>query len=386
MITDEQVAAYERDGAVIIDGPFINQPDYLDYLEAGWDALHEPAGVKTVDGESVGLRRTAQEAYDEQAYVDCISNPWFEGVAKRVLRAEEVGLFWGLVGSSLHARPPHQGEFLSAEEQWARGLHIDIQATLEDFEATPRRARCELWHWVSDVPEHRGAMRASHHPAQPSSAAQQPEVARCTTGVLLGSHRPSMAHWSAVLTPEQKSMLPRVHGLSPNPPPGRDSHPEHVPPPASGEPWEHRRPTAMVAKRGQVLVLCSTALHSAWQNEDSVTRKALCSPLCPPFPDPCVRVGCALTALCLPAQPLSSGLPFPHLTVLCTWPRQRRRDVDPQRRRRRPAQSPARRTGRLRPGATEAPAPRAPAHRAAPGAVLPERLRAAVAGDFPGGG
>ena len=68
MITDEQVAAYERDGAVIIDGPFINQPGYLDYLEAGWDALHEPAGVKTVDGESVGLRRTAQEAYDEQAY------------------------------------------------------------------------------------------------------------------------------------------------------------------------------------------------------------------------------------------------------------------------------------------------------------------------------
>ena len=173
MITDEQVAAYERDGAVIIDGPFINQPDYLDYLEAGWDALHEPAGVKTVDGESVGLRRTAQEAYDEQAYVDCISNPWFEGVAKRVLRAEEVGLFWGLVGSSLHARPPHQGEFLSAEEQWARGLHIDIQATLEDFEATPRRARVELWHWVSDVPEHRGAMRAPH-PLDPYSSASRP--------------------------------------------------------------------------------------------------------------------------------------------------------------------------------------------------------------------
>ena len=73
-------------------------------------------------------------------------------------------------------------------------------------------------------------------------------------------------------------MLPRVHGLSPNPPPGRNSHPEHVPPPASGQPWEQRRPTAMVAKRGQVLVLCSTALHSAWQNEDSVTRKALCAP------------------------------------------------------------------------------------------------------------
>ena len=119
-----------------------------------------------------------------------------------------------------------------------------------------------------------------------------------------------MAHWSAVLTPEQKSMLPRVHGLSPNPPPGRNSHPEHVPPPASGQPWEQRRPTAMVAKRGQVLVLCSTALHSAWQNEDSVTRKALCAPLCPPFPNPsaCYVGCCALTALyltvCLLMAPL----------------------------------------------------------------------------------
>ena len=32
----------------------------------------------------------------------------------------------------------------------------------------------------------------------------------------------------------------------------------------------------MVAKRGQILVLCSTVLHSAWQNEDTATRKALC--------------------------------------------------------------------------------------------------------------
>jgi hypothetical protein len=46
--------------------------------------------------------------------IDSVSNPFFErafeGVAKRVLRArrsEEVGLFWGLTGSSLHARPPH---------------------------------------------------------------------------------------------------------------------------------------------------------------------------------------------------------------------------------------------------------------------------------------
>ena len=99
MITEEQVADFERDGAVVIDGPCIHQPGMLDYMEVGWNRLHDDAGVS----------KTAQEAYEQQASIDCISNPFFEGVATRVLRAEEVGLFWGLTGSSLHARPPHQG-------------------------------------------------------------------------------------------------------------------------------------------------------------------------------------------------------------------------------------------------------------------------------------
>ena len=113
-----------------------------------------------------------------------------------------------------------------------------------------------------------------------------------------------MQHWGDVLSPEHKRMLPRVHGL--NPVARGQSAPEHVPPPADGAmPWEHRRPTAMTARRGQVgyqpmrshavsilkrgpaeqptpllqiLVLCSTCLHSAWQNEDTVARKAMCVP------------------------------------------------------------------------------------------------------------
>jgi hypothetical protein len=94
--------------------------------------------------------------------------------------------------------------------------------------------------------------------------------------VLLGSHRPSMQHWSNVLAAEHKQMLPRVHGLSPSPSGNSPSFPEHVPPPTDGgPPWERREPSAMTARRGQILVLCSTTLHSAWQNEDTVTRKAL---------------------------------------------------------------------------------------------------------------
>ena len=152
VITDQQIAAYERDGAVIIDGPFVRDPQALAALEAGFDRLHEAAQAQRAGG----ALRSSIPAYDEQAYVDCVSHPFFEAVAKRVLRAKEVGLFWG--AGAQHARPPTQPPYPPWQEQWTGG-HLDIQATLDDFVATPRRMRCELWHWVNDVPEHRGAMR-----------------------------------------------------------------------------------------------------------------------------------------------------------------------------------------------------------------------------------
>jgi hypothetical protein len=146
VITDAQLAAYERDGAVIIDGPFVHDPARLSALEAGWDRL--------MDDKSGPPR--GRPAFGEQTYIDCVSHPFFEAIAKRVLRAEEVGLFWG--AGAPHARPPSDPPYRPWQEQW-RGGHIDIQATMDDFEATPRRMRCELWHWINEVPVHRGAMR-----------------------------------------------------------------------------------------------------------------------------------------------------------------------------------------------------------------------------------
>ena len=97
MITDAQIAAYERDGAVIIDGPFVNDLPALAALEAGFERLNAAA-------QRTGGALRSIPAWDEQAYVDCVSHPFFEAVAKRVLRAEEVGLFWG--AGAQHARPP----------------------------------------------------------------------------------------------------------------------------------------------------------------------------------------------------------------------------------------------------------------------------------------
>jgi hypothetical protein len=231
MFTDAQLAQYEEQGAVTIDTPF--STEQLDRAEAAWDRLKQNGG----------------KPYEDPDYIDIVQHPYFEEVAKKLLRANAVHLWWGLAP---HERAPAKPPYTKGRDQWAQGCHVDIQATLEDFEATPRRMRAELWLWLNDVPADRGAMR-----------------------ILPGSHRSIMEHWSRVLEPEHKAMLPRVHGLRPPPvAPSATAFSEYVPD-LGGTPWTEREPTAAVARRGQILVLCSAGLHSAWQNEDSVPRKAM---------------------------------------------------------------------------------------------------------------
>ncbi len=231
MITDAQLAQYEEQGAVTIDSPFTTEQ--LDRAEAAWDRLRDNGGAP----------------YEDPDYIEVIQHPYFEEVAKKLLRADAVHLWWGLAP---HERAPASAPYDDPREQWARGCHVDIQATLEDFEATPRRMRAELWFWLNDVPAHRGAMR-----------------------ILPGSHRSIMAHWSRVLRPEHKAELPRVHGLRPAPvSPTAAAFPEYIPD-LGEKSWLECEPVPAVARRGQILVLCSAGLHSAWQNEDTVPRKAM---------------------------------------------------------------------------------------------------------------
>lgn len=230
-MTDEDLVRYEADGAVTIDTPFSTAE--LDRAEAAWDRLKADGGAP----------------YEDPDYLEVVQHPYFEEVARKVLRAEAVHLWWGL---SPHERAPVAPPYADSREQWANGCHIDIQATLDDFNATPRRMRAELWFWLNDVPAHRGAMR-----------------------ILPGSHRLIMAHWGRVLRPEHKAELPRVHGLRPEPVPNTaHAYPEYVPD-LGDTPWVECEPTPFVARRGQILVLCSAGLHSAWQNEDAVPRKAM---------------------------------------------------------------------------------------------------------------
>ena len=231
MLTDTQLAQYEEQGAVTIDSPFTTEE--LDRAEAAWDRLKESGGAPCDDAD----------------FVDFVQHPYLEEVAEKLLRADAVHLWWNV---STHERAPANPPYDSSRDQWARKCHVDIQATLKDFEASPRRMRAELWCWLNDVPAHRGAMR-----------------------ILPGSHRTIMDHWGRILRPEHKARLPRVHGLQPAPvPPTAPAFPEYIPD-IGGTPWNECEPTPAVARRGQILVLCSAGLHSAWQNEDCVPRKAI---------------------------------------------------------------------------------------------------------------
>lgn len=230
MPTDAELKKYQEEGAVIIDTPFTEEE--LDRAEGAWDRL----------------TKNGTPPHEDPDYVNFVQHPYLEEVAKKVLRAEAVHLWWGM---RPHERAPAQGPFGTTRERWSSGFHTDIQATWEDFQATPRRMRAELWTWVNDVPADRGAMR-----------------------ILPGSHRTIMEHWSRVLTPEHKTKLPRVHGVRPDPTEKSPAYPECVPE-LTDVPWADQEPVAQVAQRGQMLILCSSGLHSAWQNEDTVPRKAM---------------------------------------------------------------------------------------------------------------
>jgi hypothetical protein len=238
-LTEAQMAAFEADGAILVDTPLSSAE--MDRIEAAWDRI------------------TAKESttWTDTDYLDMLTHPFFEAVVRQVLRADAVQV----LETYPHNRPPsadldpNESRDERDYRTWGGG-HLDVQITRSGWDATPRKEMLAIWLWCNDVPLERGPMR-----------------------VLKGSHLPIADHWDSVIhDPAKLAQLPRVHGL--NPVTGRGEHE-----PGSGGtfsgipelmdvPYAEQKPEKMIAKRGQALVFSQALLHQATANEDTVSRKA----------------------------------------------------------------------------------------------------------------
>ena len=114
--------------------------------------------------------------------------------------------------------------------------HIDVQASLSDFESTPRRIVLLSWIWLSDVTEKRAPFL--HVP---------------------GSHKQIGRHWeSSAFSPALQGQLPRCKGVF--------QHEDSVTAPWQEvrglPPTEFAAPQRLTARRGQVSFICTAMLHS----------------------------------------------------------------------------------------------------------------------------
>ena len=231
-----QMQAFEDDGAVLVDLRL--SLDLLDKAEAAWDRLDKA-------GDS-----TPYSIFEDRDFVELISAPAFEEIAKQVLRSDRVFILeTGRAGTGLERAEANERaqrndwpEKHGVRSEWANSMHIDVQVTTEDFEATPRREHLAIWFWLNDVPAERAAMR-----------------------VLKGSHKPLGAHWQEM----QQRWKANPHAPLPV---------QHGPRwEAEGEPdarsFAGLEPTAMAAPRGYAQVFSQSLLHAGWHSEDTEPRK-----------------------------------------------------------------------------------------------------------------
>ena len=157
-LTAEQVQSFERNGFTLIDTPLSELE--LDAAEDGWGRV----------------QRGETEIWSDPDYLATLAHPFFESVAKQVLRADAAAI----IETHIHERPPTApGEPVGGGDRSWKGGHLDVQLTRSDWDATPRRDQISIWLWCNGVPENRGAMRVL--PGSVSTASRENGIGCCRT-------------------------------------------------------------------------------------------------------------------------------------------------------------------------------------------------------------
>ena len=220
MITEQEIQQFSEMGAVTIDTPLTQQQ--LSTASAVFDRLLpfcEPEA-----GEETRYRISTTCTFYDPELLDIIQHPFFEEVAKRVLRADEIHFFQTAIVTTYPA-PNTPFSFYQ---------HVDVQYYLSDLDATPRHIVCTFFVWIDDV-----------------TAQRAPLMYRPGSHRLIAKYRENQ--------PGLKSSTPLVGGVMLEGLPVLD-YTEAIP---------------VVAQAGQTTVLTTAMVHGASTNVDIVPRKAM---------------------------------------------------------------------------------------------------------------
>jgi hypothetical protein len=150
-ITADEIACFERDGAVTIDSPLPRE-----MLAAADACLDRELPRERADGGPEHGHRVQRTAdCFEQPILDIMQHPFLERIAQCVLRAEKVVLRTCSIVKTF----PEGGKPLTYWE------HVDIKYTTADLDAAPRRMICTCLLWLTDVTIDRAPLmvRAGSH-------------------------------------------------------------------------------------------------------------------------------------------------------------------------------------------------------------------------------
>lgn len=220
MITDQQLRRFIEEGAVTIDTPLTAAQ--IAEASATLDRLLPFTTGR--EGQPARYRAGMTCSYDDPALVEIIQHPFFEEVAKRCLRADQVHFFQTAITTS----------YPQPDTPFSFDQHVDIQYSLSDLNAAPRRMICSYFLWLTDVNERRA-----------------PLMLRPGSHWLIAAQREH--------DPELRDAAPRVVGTSLARLPALD----------------YAGPIPLTARAGQVSVLTTAAVHGASVNVDTAPRKVM---------------------------------------------------------------------------------------------------------------
>ena len=214
MIDELQIQRFLDDGAFTMDTPIS-----MDRITAAAEALDRLLPQKE------GRNRSSLTCnYDDPALIDLIQDPFFEQVSCQLLDSKAVYFFQTAIITAF----PQPGVEFGFDQ------HVDLQYTLTDLEASPRRVTSIFFLWLSDV-----------------ALDQAPMMYRP------GSHRPLAAHWETQA--ELKGEIPRIIGIK------LADLPE----------LDYVEPQPLLAKAGQASVLTTGMVHGASVHTGDLPRKVL---------------------------------------------------------------------------------------------------------------